>query len=165
MVKVSLVMVTPTGLGTDQDNNNVQRAHQSHVRTMTPTGMIEMNAPVEIETKAEDGVPRFTVVPTGFEAIERDEDEIDFTQGAKWRDLTASPTGDETYTRVTSAKAVARSVTAVPTQHTLEDASDHSLEAAANKFWMRRFDQARDTDKNFHPFPCIVRKSCAFSLF
>ena len=93
------------------------------------------------------------------------EDEVDFTQGAKWRDLTASPTGDETYMRVTSAKAVARSVTIVPTQHSLEDASDHSLEAAASKFWMRRLSQARDTDKNFHPFPCIVRKSCAFSLF
>ena len=149
-----------------EEKNKFERVLQSHVLTMAPTGMIEMNAQVEIETKAKDGVPRFTVVPTGFEAIERDEeDEIDFTQGAQWRDLTASPTGDETYMRVTSAKAVARSVTAVPTQHTLEDASGHSLEAAASKFWMRRFDQARDTDKNFHSFPCIVRKSYAFSLF
>ena len=145
--------MTPTGLQIDQ-GNDVKRVHQSHVLTMAPTGMIEMNARVEIETKVEDGVSRFAVVPTGFETIKRDEkDEIHNIQGAKWRDLTASPTGDETYMRVTSAKAVARSVTAVPTQHTLEDASDHSLEAAASKFWMRRFSQARDSDKNFHPSP------------
>jgi len=74
---------------------------------MAPTKMIEMNARVEIETKVEDGVSRFAVVPTGFETIKRDEkDEIRNIQGAKWRDLTASPTGDETYMRVTSAKAV-----------------------------------------------------------